>query len=257
MPGLEVFNYALTGTGSDQQYLTYLDCADVDHDLVIIGLFVENIGRVAHRYLEFQDEHGKEVFYAKPYYEIEKGALVLRSVPVPKQPWTRLTLPPEDASQVDRGAGIFPGVQAVLRQVVPLPLLRSAVEKLGVRELVQKVTKFQTVPDYDAPDNPRWRLLSTILETWIRGSRTPVLLVPIPNWTFIEASGDPTGYQTRFRELADATGCHLHDPLPDFWKYSAEERRAFRFPRDTHLSARGHQAMARSLAPVVARIMRG
>jgi hypothetical protein len=137
--------------------------------------------------------------------------------------------------------------------VVPQQAL-SAVKKFAPRDLMQKVTRFQPIPEYDQPDNPNWMLLRKILETWIRGSRTPVLLVPIPMWMFIDEQCDPTSYQARFRELAADTGCTLHDPLPDLWSYAPEERRTFRFKNDTHFSPKGHDALARALAPVVERI---
>ena len=35
VPGLEVHNYAVSGTGTDQQYLTYLEHRSVQHDLVV------------------------------------------------------------------------------------------------------------------------------------------------------------------------------------------------------------------------------
>jgi len=254
VPRLEVFNYGLTGSGTDQQYLTYLDCAQVDHDLLIIGLYVENIRRVNHRLLQFLDENGSEVFYAKPYYVIEDDQLVLQHVPVPRRPWTAATLPAEHAGYVDRGASVFPGVQAALRRVVP-PLALAAVKRFGPRDLVQKVTRFQPIPEYDSPGNASWVLLRRILETWIRGSRTPVLLVPIPMWMFIDGQCDPTNYQARFRELACDTSCTLHDPLPDLLRYTPDERRTFRFKHDTHLSAKGHEALGRSLAPIVERVM--
>ncbi len=254
VPGLEVFNYALTGSGTDQQYLTYLDCAGVDHDLLIIGLYVENIRRVNHHLLQFLDENGQEVFYAKPYYEIENGTLALRQVPVPKRPWTAATLPPEEAAQIDRGASILPGVQDALRKVMPQSAL-AAVKKLAPRDLMQKLTRFQPIPEYESRDNPNWMLLRKILETWILGSRTPVLLVTLPMWMFIDEQCDPTAYQARFRELAADTGCTLYDPLPDLWKYSADERRTFRFKADTHFSVKGHEAIARGMAPVIQRMM--
>jgi hypothetical protein len=241
VPDLEVYNYALPGSGTDQQYLTYLDCADVEHDLVIIGMHVENIGPVAHRFRPYLDGEGKEVIYAKPYFSIEGDELVLHHIPVPKAPMTKATISPEDAPHVDWG--------------VPFAGLRNVVKKLGMRDLMQKITKFQPVPDYDTPDNAQWVLLRKILETWIRGSKTPVLLLLVPMWPFVEQSSDPTNYQTRFRELANDTGCYLHDPLPDLWKYGEQERRGFRFKVDSHLTPQGHKAIAMSLAPVVERIM--
>lgn len=241
VPNFEVFNYALPATGTDQHYLTFLDCADVDHDLLIVGIHVENIVRVAYRFRPYLDASGKEVIYAKPFFSIEGGELVLKHVPVPKTPLTRATISAADAPHVEWG--------------VPYAGLRNVVKKLGMRDLMQKITRFQPVPDYDSPDNERWLLLRKILETWIRGSRAPVLLFLIPMWPFIEGSSDPASYQARFRELADDTGCYLHDPLLDLWKYSADERRAFRFKIDSHLSPKGHQAMAKSLAATIERIM--
>ncbi|MGD9722688.1 MAG: SGNH/GDSL hydrolase family protein [Pirellulales bacterium] len=241
VPGLEVYNYGIPGTGTDQQYLSYLECADVEHDLVIIGLHVENIGTVANRFRVFINDLGQEVIYAKPYYTLDQGWLVLGHVPVPKVQMTRATLSPDDVGHVHWG--------------VPLAGLRNVVKKLGMRELLQKVTRFQPVPEYDAPDNERWILLRAILEEWIRGSRTPVLLFLVPIWPFIEESSDPTNYQARFRELAEATGCYLHDPLPDLWKYTPAERRAFRFKVDPHFSPAGHRAMAQSLAGAIERVM--
>lgn len=243
VPELEVYNYALPGTGTDQHYLTYLDCANVEHDLVIIGLHVENIGSCAHRFRPFRDDKGKEVIYAKPYFSIEGDNLVPHHIPVPKAPMTMDTISPEDQPHVNWG--------------VPFAGIRNVVKKLGMRDLMQKITKFQPVPGYDRPDSAQWVLLRKILETWIRGSETPVLLLLVPMWPFVEQSSDPTNYQTRFRELADDTGCFLHDPLPDLWKYGEQERREFRFKVDSHLTPQGHQAIALSLAPAIERIMAG
>lgn len=240
IPRLEVYNYGLTGSGVDQHYLAYLEFADVEHDLLIIAVHVENIGRVAHRYLEFLDANGDEVYYAKPYYEMAGQQLVLHHIPVPRLPFTKATLASSDAAHVDRG--------------VPHARLRAVAKKFGMRDLLQKVTRFQPVPDYGSSDNPNWLLLRRILETWIGGSRAPVLLVPVPMWPFIEGSSNPADYQARFRELAADSGCHFHDPLPDLQTHSPQARRAFRFHRDTHLSRRGHQAVAESLAPVIRRL---
>jgi lysophospholipase L1-like esterase len=241
VPNLEVFNYGLPGTGTDQHYLAYQDCADVEHDLVIIGMHVENIVRVASRFAAFADAHGNEAIYAKPYFALDGGRLSLHHIPVPKAPLVRGQMSREDAAHVDRG--------------VPYAPLRSLAKRLGVRDLLQKLTRFQPVPDYDSAENPNWQLLRTILSSWIRDSRVPVLVFLVPMWPFVEGSSDPAGYQARYRELAAETGCLLHDPLDDLWNASAEERRGFRFPVDTHLSATGHAALAKSLAPAIQRIM--
>jgi carbamoyltransferase len=186
---------------------------------------------------------GEEVIYAKPYYSVEQEELLLHHVPVPKAPMTKAAVSAEDRQYVDRGA--------------PNALLRSIARKLGVREVMQKITHFQPVPEYASATNSSWLLMRKILEVWIGGSKTPVLLFILPMSAFIEETSDPTDYQARFRELADDTGCHLQDPLPDLWQYSAEERRAFRFKVDHHFTAKAHQILAASLASAIERVMAG
>lgn len=254
-PNLEVFNYSLTGTGTDQQYLTYLEFgASVDCDLLIISPYAENVKRVNNRFLTFRDANGQEVFYAKPYFSLVEDELELQNVPVPKKPFTSETLAPEDARHVHRFKAILP-VPTVLRPLVRHKGVRTALKNLGIQDLAQTITKTQQVPEYDSPDSPSWLLLRGILEKWIRQSPVPVLLAPIPMWTDIEGSSDPTNYQARFRELAADTGCQLYDMLPDLFRYTPEERRNFRFKRDMHLSAQGHQVIARSMGAVIESIM--
>jgi hypothetical protein len=240
IPNLEVF-YGLPGTSTDQHYLAWQECASVQSDLLVIGMHVENIGQVSQRFRPYADDREREVIYAKPYYTLEREQLALHHVPVPNSPVNEAALSPEDAKFIVRG--------------VPYVGLRNIVKKLGMRDLMQKVTKFQPVPEYDSPTDPKWLLLRTILETWIRAVETPVLLFLVPMWPFIEESSDPTNYQARFRELANDTGCLLHDPLPDLWKYTKEERRAFRFKVDSHFTPAGHRALAHSLAPAIQRAM--
>ena len=244
VPGLEVYNFGLPGTGTDQQYLAYQEfAAGVEHDLLILAVTVENIGRVASRFRPYVDERGETVVYPKPYYVLESGRLALRNVPVAKEPIPKSEMGAEESKHTDWG--------------LPFAGLRKVARQLGLRDLAQKVTRFQPVPDYAAPDNPKWLVMRAILEEWIRESRAPVLLMPVPLFPFVEGSSDPAHYQARFREVAEATGCTLHDPLPDLQNYSPEERRAFRFDRDVHLTPAGHAALAASLAPVVKRILRG
>jgi len=243
LPQIEVYNFGLPGSGTDQQYLAYRNFApSLEHDLVVLGLYVENIGRVASRFRPYVDDRGRLTVYAKPYYLLEDGALTLYNVPVPKEALRPADLSSEEGAHVDWG--------------VPYHSIRKILRTLGLRDLMQRVTHFQPVPDYGKADNPRWLLLSAVVEQWVRSSSAPFLLVPIPMFPFIEGTSDPSGYQARFAELATAAGCQLHDPLPDMQTYSATQRRAFRFA-DGHLTPSGHEALARSLAPIVEQMADG
>ncbi|MGH8548915.1 MAG: hypothetical protein ACRERU_10010 [Methylococcales bacterium] len=257
VPGLEIFNYGLSGTGTDQQFLAYQECADVEHDLLVIGLYVENIRRVSRRIVKSRETNGVYAYYAKPYYLIEHDELVLRNVPVPKQAWTEQTLPaalhPHVYSYLE--TNLFarnkrPALHKVA-SMVPVPLRKS------IKRVVTRLSKFQPLPEYDAPDKPEWLLLRRLLETWLRASRTPVLLVTIPHYLYSMASSDPTGYQARCRDLAEHAGCHLYDFLPDIWKLSAKERSTlWCASAQQHLSSNGHAILASLLAPIFERFVK-
>src|SRR6185312_9408119 len=117
---------------------------------------------------------------------------------VAKEPLAKSEIGRDDASHIDWG--------------MPFANLRKFARTLGLRDLAQKVTHFQPVPDYHRSDNPKWLVMRAILDEWIRKSPAPAILMPIPLFPFIEGSSDPGGYQARFRELAAATNCILHDP---------------------------------------------
>ena len=238
IPGVQVLNFGLPGTGTDQHYLAWREYgAGLEHDLLVISILVENIRRVASRARTFENERGEPLVYAKPYYELADGELVLRNVPVPKKGLREDELDEETRGAVDRG-GRF-------------ERLRGIVNQLGLRDLAQKVTRYQPLPEYDRADSPPWMLMRAILERWIAEHRGPVLVMPIPLYQYVEETASPAEYRARFGELAAASGCSLHDPLDDLQRHTSEERRAFRFENDPHPTAAGHAALAASLAPVV------
>ena len=57
LDNVEVYNFGLPGTGTDQQYLAYQEFArTLEHNLLIIAVLVENIRRVAAHYSYYQDD---------------------------------------------------------------------------------------------------------------------------------------------------------------------------------------------------------
>ena len=256
-PGLEIFNYGLTGTATDQQFLAYQEQAAVQHDLLVIGLYVENIRRIARRIIKSRDASGEEVFRSKPYYQLEHGELVLHNVPVPKQTWTEETLPKDLLPHVYTFGEEYSFFRqpsrshaSVLKVLAPAGPLRKA-----LKAAVAPFRTFNPLPEYDTPTSPGWLLLRKILTTWIGESTTPVLLVPLPHETALTSLSNPSNYQARFRELARDTGCHVFDPLPALMKFADDEREALWSPNFGHLSILGHAAIARLLTPVLQRFM--
>lgn len=252
LPGLEVNNYALPGTAPDQHYLNYEEHADTEHDLIVIGLYVENICRLTCRVVKVLDGTDAPVFRAKPYFQLDKRKLKLHNVPVPKVFWTQETLPKDLLPFVysyDRANYFFGSEssknQRLERAVAPFGLL-GRVTKRVVREL----GKQQPFPEYDSPDNPAWSLLRTILVEWIAACDKPVLLLPLPHYSAMTRLSDARPYQRRFKELADETGCYVHDPLPELLERTAVQRRTFWSDAYGHLSVAGHASLAEVLSPV-------
>jgi carbamoyltransferase len=238
----EFYNFGLSSTGTDQQYLVWREFArGIEHDLVMIVVFVENIRRVAAHYRPHRDEQGRERIYAKPYYKLEGGALRLCQVPPKREPLDETGMSATEAAAIDHGGRFF--------------RLRKVANALGVKDLLQQLTQYQPLPEYDSPRTPGWQLLRAILAQWIGALDKPVLLVPLPLPQHIDQSCDASGYQERFRELAAELGCRLHDPLPGLLRIEQGARRALRWEKDIHFTPAGHDALARSLEPVITQML--
>jgi carbamoyltransferase len=236
---VEIYNFGLSSTGTDQQYLIWREFAQgIEHDLVVIAVFVENIRRVNARFRPHHDEHGRERIYAKPYFRIEGGELRLCQVPPRREPYEESELSPEQGAAVDHGGRFV--------------ALRRMANALGVRDVAQKLTQYQPLPHYDSPSSPAWLLMRAILAQWIDALDKPVLLVPLPLPQHLDQTCSAVACQARFAELAEDLGCALHDPLPDLLDIAPAERRRLRWEKDIHFTPAGHEALARSLAPVMA-----
>lgn len=242
LPGVEVYNLGLPGTGTDQHYLAWREVGrQLEHDLVVIATMVENIRRVTARYRPYRSARGEALLLAKPYFTLgEDGSPILHGVPVPREPVATGDLSAEETAAVDRGGR--------------LEWLRVAVNRLGpsAKAIAQRLSRYQPLPGYDRPDHPDWRLLEAILRQWIGEIAAPVVIFPIPLYQYVEGTASPAAYQARFGSLADPPRVTVHDPLPDLLAYPEPQRRAFRFERDCHPTPRGHRALAESLARAVA-----
>lgn len=242
IPASEVYNFGLSSTGTDQQYLVWREFAQgIECDLVVISVFIENVRRVLSRYWPHYDEAGDQHMYAKPYYTLEREQLQLHHVPPRPNPLDAHELSPE--------------LRSVLDNVVRFPLLRKVVIALGIKETIQRLIHYQAVPEYNACDTPGWQLMRAILTQWIRSIDKPVVIMPIPPSQYIDGICDPSSYQARFAELSTELGCTLHDPLPELLQYSPEQRRRFRWEKDSHFTPQGNDALALSLTPVIEKLL--
>jgi hypothetical protein len=240
LPNVEIYNFALPGTGSDQHYLVWREIAsEYDHDLIVIAVQVENIRRIAAHHRLSITANGDQALFPKPYFELQNGEIELKGVPVSRDSISPDDLPESEREFVDQGGRML--------------WLRSLVNKVGgpVKDLAQRVSGYQPLPEYTDPNGREWMLMKAILRKWIGEISSPVIVMPIPLYQYVEETASPDAYRTRFAELADRPNVTLHDPLPDYHAVPRTERRAFRFETDIHPTPAHHRLLAESLAKAV------
>lgn len=245
LPNVEVYNFALPGSGTDQQYLVFREfAAELEYDLLIISSLVENIRRVASRYRLYVSSSGQTLVMAKPYYSLnDEGNLQLHHCPVPKGPIPQSEITKDQQKFVDRGGNMY--------------AIRKIVNKLGgnTKNFIQMISRYQPLPAYDDQNNSDWLLMKAILKKLIAESKTKTILFPIPLYQHIEGTSSAEGYQARFKELSSPPEIIIHDPLHDLLNYTKKERREFRFKKDIHPTPAFHNALAESLVSIVKSII--
>ena len=234
----EVYNFGLSGTGTDQQYLIYKHFSkEIEADAIMLTVLVENIRRVNSKYRFYMDLNEEMVCYPKPYYEYKDGNLELQHFPVPNENYMYSELSNEDKSKVDKGGKFYQ--------------IGKIVNKLGVKKLAQKILKIQPFPEFNSANGDSWMLLKNILKNWCEEIDKLVYLVPLPTYHYIEDLADPSKYQDRFAELEKEVDVKILDPLPYFKQFDIEERKSYRFEHDPHLTKLGHQRLGEFLSKAV------
>ncbi len=198
----------------------------------MIAIQPENIRRNASAFRLNMDPGGVQVYYPKPYCTLGGGRLVWHHQPVPEGTRTAEELP--DEARVDTGSRLW--------------AIRVAVNALGVKDLVQRITHFQPLLEYDDPANPDCLLMRAILLKWIHAVQAPVTLLHVPLHRYVEGVADASAVQARLGELARDAGVRLVDPLPEILALPAKTRRGFRFAGDIHPASAYHQFLVETLA---------
>ena len=256
LPGIEFYNYGISGTGPDQQFLAYNKFCKITHDLLIIVVNVENIRRICRKVVSNFDRDGKKIFYSKPYFELIGSEITIRNVPVPKQIWADETLPEEYKKDVYsyNETNFLSHLTKNKIEFLRTPEIFRPIRKL-VKSAILRFSRVRMLPEYNSSNSTGWLLLRAILEKWIRASPCPVLLVTIPHQISFNSRYNPTCYQSRFRELVNSIGCQYYDFYPDIIRISDGERRSFWSIWSGHLTDLGHEFLAQQLKPVIQSLM--
>ena len=235
VPGLEVINLSLEGSGTDQQLLLYENIGlQYEHDVVILMPFLSNLRRnmVAARE-GFDAKTGARVLRGKPRFELVNGELELRNVPVPKE-----VLTPRGGNEavITDTPDTF-----VSRQKAKL----SALPGMSfVKKLAYFFAPWEPFPEFCDPKSAEWMLVEAIIRRFKHSAgERPFVIVPTfyDNYVRYRMS---RRYWERFQTLEQIHGIYVLDLLTHLQKFGTDAVRCFQAPHDMHFSTYGHLVVA-------------
>lgn len=248
--GLQVLNFGLPGSGTDQQYLSWREFgAELDCDLLLLCPMVENIRRnvQTHRLTQSAFD-GRLVFRPKPYFVLDGGTLVLRHSPVPSGAAEAEEPTKSDADSPRQGVhGVLRDLTHAVDQMIP-----------GFRCTTQRLRGLAFPREYNSPRDPAWMLLQEIFRRWVHETGAPVLICPIPTFDHIAGCMRSESYRARFAELGRELGVEVLDILPRLLSETRQVRREkLRFLHDEHPTPLCHRLIAEAIAPRIVAAVRG
>ena len=257
--GAEVYNYGLSGSGTDQQLLIFEKFArDVEADLVVLCLQVENMDRIQLGFRPAIDRVSRQnVLVPKPYFTLADGVLQRHHDPVPRE----RPAAARAGATVPSGGG--PGHRGLRAKVIDRYLRDPRLAKLrawsrkhlkGVRSLVLRQTRFDPYPDYARDDTPGFQLMRAIVQR-LHGAMAgrPLLIVPLPNAYYLTHGLRPT-FQSRLAALArPAAGLHVGDVTTSLLRQPLAERKRMQL-HDGHYSSHGHAVVAEQMVREIRRL---
>lgn len=237
IPGLEVVNLSLEGSGTDQQLLLYEQVGlQYEHDFLIVMPFLSNVRRnmvIARE--AFDAKTGMRVLRGKPRFELVNGQLELRNVPVPKE---YLNSEPEHGVTTDTPNSFVSHLKTRLSAFPGISYLKK---------LVYFFIPWEPFPEFRNPASKEWQLMEAIIHRFRQsaGDR-PIVIVPMfyDNYVRYRMSRN---YWKRFRSLEVVPRTFVIDLLPHLRQLGAAALRCFQSPHDMHLSAYGHLMVAEVL----------
>jgi hypothetical protein len=248
-PGLEVINFALPGSGTDQQLLVFEHVGyKYDFAVIILLPFLSNIQRNVMWSQRSVDPRTQRVrSRPKPRFELqthEDGTeeLVLRNVPVSEDP--------QDSGELsDREAAshLIDGLARWSRRAwnkgkkLISPLLRRLDNDSWP---LFDPLRHEPYREYRSRHTPEWMLMAAITRRFIDRTRPkPFVIVPIVDSSYVHYSTGRS-YWRRFTSLADGKRVHTIDLLAHFLKLGRHAKLCYLPDHNPHLSDLGHSVLA-------------
>jgi len=240
---LEVVNFGVPGTGTDQQYLLYArDGVDFDADLVVLCYLTENIRRNA---IDARVMAGGESLRPKPQFVLRDGELVLTNVPVPD-----VVLPLDEEYRrlrAERSTKLpIPFIETLRKHSQLYAFLRARLGPQMHSALKSRLTIF---PEYDEA-RPEWQVTRAIIRRFARECRdhgSEFALVVFPTVNEVKQRNVSDRPNRMIREMCDEEGIPVLDLLPGFREAQGSGPDLY-YALDHHWTPEGHTVAARLMA---------
>lgn len=228
--GVDSYNFGLSGSGVDQQYLIYKNIANsYEHDLLVIAPHITDIlrnlldGRVA-----VDGYTGCKTAIPKPFFTLENENIVLHNVPVP----------------IEREL-IFDNTGST-RFFEPSPELKRLFDTYVPQKVKARLLRLQwskELDGYQSENNPKWLLMRRLIEEIIRlAGKKSILLVPLP----YHLPGMNPDYRSHFIHLAEQYENVFFVDILEKFKLEKDAYKLY-FKKDEHYSEYGHQVVAQAI----------
>jgi carbamoyltransferase len=253
MLGAEVYNFGLSGSGTDQHLLLYREFGrSIERDLVVICVQMDSIRRIQTSHRESIDRlMGQRVLVPKPYFRLENGGLVLYNVPVPRERPPAGTLSPATLPESRDLEGVREAALRFYRENLKLRRFRAWMrDEMGpVKSQVFRWIGAHPYPEFKMQDSPGWLLMKAILEQFVQEvAPTPVLIVPTPTFEYYLNGIEPV-YQKFFAQLQNREqGVHVADVSTPLVKLPWKTRQRLSFRIGGHFTPFANERVARMLA---------
>lgn len=242
-PHLDVLNFGLPNSGTDQQLLVYETLAKpFEADAYLFAIVVENVLRNQQRYRPAWEPQTDSVSYRpKPYFTVDNERLVLHHQPVPLEKYTAM----ESAIQQPKSSNLLTlTIRQVARHVLPSRLRRAIFRQLYGQP--------QPFAGYESIDSSSWHLLRHIVLRFCEQvGEKPVFILPLPTYHFFLSDVAPI-YMQRFITLENRSRSRfVVNVLPYFLRLPLSDRQRCRFSTDPHYSPFAHAVVMQALSDAI------
>ncbi len=235
-PATVHLNFGLPGTSTDQHVLFAEErLALFEPDVIVLVVYLAN------DLLDNLAAYPLQVDFAKPYFELRDGELVLQGVPVPR------TLKPAAV----KARSYADAVNAKPPPLAPL-IERSEIARRLAAALapVDQTEHFAT---HHAPSVDLFDALVRRLQTLAQTKRAELVVALLPGKSFVD---DPAGPSAQYQEMVrraiierlDDSGIAVIDVASALRRAYGDGRRDLYHPREGHFSAAGNRFVAKVLS---------